>query len=772
MAIWENVVFLVVGARGGVNNVTGADITALDTAISNTISGTYYSDVLNSLYGIDDNGLDITGTSSADTIDGAGFEDLLQGQDGDDTINGYNGNDYIATGGGNDTAYGGNGHDEIYNYSGNDTFYGGSGADLITSGTGSDTYVFNVGDGDDTIVESYSTSATDRIQFGSGITLSDLTFTRVSNEDLLITIDPSAGGGSILVDGHFKSYAENINEIVFSDTSTFDPESINYTLHATDNAETQLNGVHTGSDDDTIYGHGGNDRIFGYQGADNLYGGDGDDTIYAYNTSGEYADTHAHILDGGAGNDLIRAADGADDITGGTGNDSLFGYSGNDTYTFNYGDGNDTLEDDAGTADVIELGAGITQADLSYDLSEQYDLKIIIDGGAGGSIFINRMYYSATYQVESLVLADSTVIDLIYQDYEWSGSNGNDYLYGRDFNDSVDTIHGLDGDDYIIGERGDDVLYGDAGDDEIYGDYGDDIIYGGTGADTLRGSYGADELYGGDGNDDIRSGADDDILSGGLGDDYLNGEGGYGDIVDYGTASNGVVVNFQTGTATGEGTDTLSSIEYAHGSSYNDTFSPSYYTKGFDGKGGVDTLDLAAGYGASYYANVNLASGTMSGYYINLTLANIENVIGRSGNDTLTGDAQANQLEGRNGNDTISGADGDDLLYGGSGNDTVTGGNGADTYFFLDGETGSDTITDFSIADGDALNLADMLSLFDPLTDILTDFVEITDSGSNSIVKIDQDGGADSFVQIATLTGVTGLTDEDALEASGNLIAA
>jgi hypothetical protein len=42
-----------------------------------------------------------------------------------------------------------------------------------------------------------------------------------------------------------------------------------------------------------------------------------------------------------------------------------------------------------------------------------------------------------------------------------------------------------------------------------------------------------------------------------------------------------------------------------------------------------------------------------------------------------------------------------------------------------------------------------------------------TTSGSDSIVAVDTNGGADHFVNIATILGVTGLTDEAALLASG-----
>ena len=60
------------------------------------------------------------------------------------------------------------------------------------------------------------------------------------------------------------------------------------------------------------------------------------------------------------------------------------------------------------------------------------------------------------------------------------------------------------------------------------------------------------------------------------------------------------------------------------------------------------------------------------------------------------------------------------------------------------------------------------------MTSAITDFVMIEDSGSSSSIKVDRDGAGTeySFAQIATLTGVTGLTDEAALVASGNLLVA
>ena len=108
---------------------------------------------------------------------------------------------------------------------------------------------------------------------------------------------------------------------------------------------------------------------------------------------------------------------------------------------------------------------------------------------------------------------------------------------------------------------------------------------------------------------------------------------------------------------------------------------------------------------------------------------------------------------------------------GNGGQDTLYGQDGADI-FILKQDTAFDAVTvidDFDTAEGDVINLSDILDMYDPLTDVLTDFVQITDNGTDSSLAVDIDGGADNFVQIATLLNVTGLTDEDALVTSNNL---
>jgi serralysin len=60
----------------------------------------------------------------------------------------------------------------------------------------------------------------------------------------------------------------------------------------------------------------------------------------------------------------------------------------------------------------------------------------------------------------------------------------------------------------------------------------------------------------------------------------------------------------------------------------------------------------------------------------------VENAVGGSGNDSITGNAARNVLSGNAGSDTLSGAGGRDHLVGGTGRDILWGGAGADMFDF------------------------------------------------------------------------------------------
>ncbi|WP_286986214.1 Ig-like domain-containing protein [Halomonas sp.] len=95
--------------------------------------------------------------------------------------------------------------------------------------------------------------------------------------------------------------------------------------------------------------------------------------------------------------------------------------------------------------------------------------------------------------------------------------------------------------------------------------------------------------------------------------------------------------------------------------------------------------------------------------------ANSDRLYGYGGNDTLNAGAGNDILRGGAGDDSLSGGDGDDLLIGGTGADTLTGGTGRDVFRFEAGNAGVagspvvDTITDFSLGDGDILDLQGLL---------------------------------------------------------------
>ncbi|MFM5463939.1 VCBS domain-containing protein, partial [Aeromonas simiae] len=98
-------------------------------------------------------------------------------------------------------------------------------------------------------------------------------------------------------------------------------------------------------------------------------------------------------------------------------------------------------------------------------------------------------------------------------------------------------------------------------------------------------------------------------------------------------------------------------------------------------------------------------------------------LFGGSGNDLLAGDEGNDQLDGGSGHDTLQGGSGNDQLAGGLGNDILIGGSGddllhgnggADTFVWQKGDSvaGSltrDHVVDFSRAEGDKLDLSDLL---------------------------------------------------------------
>ncbi|MCH9806097.1 MAG: type I secretion C-terminal target domain-containing protein [Alphaproteobacteria bacterium] len=139
--------------------------------------------------------------------------------------------------------------------------------------------------------------------------------------------------------------------------------------------------------------------------------------------------------------------------------------------------------------------------------------------------------------------------------------------------------------------------------------------------------------------------------------------------------------------------------------------------------------------------------------------------------DVLSGGADTQLIYGLGGADTLAGGADADGLFGGTGADILTGGGGADMFGWENGDLDGnvDTITDFTIGDGDALDISDILQGFDEATSVLSEFVQLSEAGGDTTVSVDFDGGGDNYVDMTVLQGVTGL-DADTMRTNGNLI--
>lgn len=102
----------------------------------------------------------------------------------------------------------------------------------------------------------------------------------------------------------------------------------------------------------------------------------------------------------------------------------------------------------------------------------------------------------------------------------------------------------------------------------------------------------------------------------------------------------------------------------------------------------------------------------------------------------------------------------DDTLYGGDGLDIMYGGAGRDVFVFESASAFNDVdvINAFDVGENDAIDISDLLTGYvDGVSDI-NDFVQLTESGGNTLVGIDANGttGGVSFTDIASITDFTG----------------
>ncbi|MFJ3484233.1 retention module-containing protein [Pseudomonas sp. NPDC090202] len=218
----------------------------------------------------------------------------------------------------------------------------------------------------------------------------------------------------------------------------------------------------------------------------------------------------------------------------------------------------------------------------------------------------------------------------------------------------------------------------------VLGTTGDDVLVGAANS-HLHGGDGNDVLVAGPGNNELYGDNGNDMLFSGPGNDLLDGGAG-NNTANYSLATAGVIVSTAV-------------------------LGPQH-----TGGAGTDTL------------------------------VNIDNLIGSNYNDHLTGDQGNNLLNGGLGNDVLNGGAGDDILIGGPGNNTLTGGEGHDTFLYQAGNTGHDTITDFSFGI-DKLDLSQLLQGEHGDADSLENFLHFKISGTG--------GSLVSTIEVSSAAGGT-----------------
>ena len=581
-----------------------------------------------------DVGLDwLYGDAGNDTLNGGVDSDQLYGGDGNDQLVGGTGADILAGGAGNDTLDGGVGDDILAGEVGDDVLDGKDGNDTVQGGDGNDTYVFGLGSGQDTLLD--SNGILDKVQFGTGVLVSDITLVR--NRDHL-TISIRGTTDQFIINNQFTNANLRVEEFRFADGTIWDYNTL------------KSNAV--------FLGDAGNNSITGSDDNDVLDGGAGND-----------------LIDGGKGNDVYRFGRG----------------SGFDTYYTNIMW--------AGEVDTIRFDNSINVSDIALARTTGLDAGIPgipgihfwVAGTKDGGTLVGQDGSNATgkrFEFSNGTIWEGTTLAMMIAARPQSTS-GADSFNGTSNPDYI--ISGA-GNDTLSGAAGDDLLIGGTGVDNISGGIGNDQLQGGVDNDNLGGGDGNDELDGGDGNDDLGGDDGNDVLYGNAGNDLLHGDGG-SDTYQLGLGfGQDVINNFDSSIAKVDRVQFGSSINPTDVSVSRSGDTLILSIKGTTDR--VDVLNYFANNGTSNYRleEVRFENGTVWNYAAILAASLISQ--GTSAADDLEGSVGDDVMYGGGGDDAINGRLGNDTIDGGSGSDVLSGDFGNDIYLFSRG-WGQDTIENF-----------------------------------------------------------------------------
>jgi Ca2+-binding RTX toxin-like protein len=305
------------------------------------------------------------------------------GNTGDNQLTGNSANNNLSGGAGNDTLNGGTGNDTMVGGAGNDTFVVNIATDVVTelANEGTDTVQSSVTLTLAANVENLTLTGTTAIN-GTGNTLANVlignsavnTLTGGDGND---TLDGGAGNDSLVGGLGNDTYvvdsaSDTINEAASAGTDTVQ-SSVTLTLTSTNLENLTLLGS------------------------------------AAINGTGN---ANANVLTGNGGTNTLAGLEGADTYDGGDGNDTLTdsSTSSSDIYRWGTGQGSDAINDAGGSADRIELAAGIVQSQVSLARSGNH--LVVRITGSTDTLTVNNWYAASANKVEEIRLADGSVISL------------------------------------------------------------------------------------------------------------------------------------------------------------------------------------------------------------------------------------------------------------------------------------------------------------------------------------------------------------------------
>ncbi|MGP1449158.1 MAG: calcium-binding protein, partial [Filifactor alocis] len=195
--------------------------------------------------------------------------------------------------------------DTIHGYDGQDQITGGKGDDILDGGYGNDTYYYNKGDGSD-IITDYSGNNT--LILGEGISKDKVVFTRVSREDIVMSIVGTED--KITIKNQWNN--RTIDKVQFHDGSSLTYDQIKSIVNTPTDRDDYLEGTNGA---DILEGGKGNDHLNGGYGGDTYVfsRGDGQDTIEDY--SGGYEGVDKLIFKDINREDVIFSRESEKDIT-------------------------------------------------------------------------------------------------------------------------------------------------------------------------------------------------------------------------------------------------------------------------------------------------------------------------------------------------------------------------------------------------------------------------------------------------------------------------